>query len=208
MKLSQADFTIQLLRLTETYGDKHYPPERARAIYEEVKDVPVESVEKIVTDLIADRQYPPMRDAFRAAAAGFKGWKQNPDLQRLYSSSSCRWCGLSGFMFATKTNPKISPGRYAFRCPFCEAAEIKVLSTKIPQWSKKYVGEFWPQYSDGSAVLEEDAWQMPEEIKPSDPDQFIKPTEQTPEEQKQKIQEILEQVKKEIPKETQTEFDL
>jgi len=63
--VNKTDFALQIIKLQNTYGEKHYPKERNDIIWEEVRSFSSDEFEKIVNTLIGEHKFAPMLEDFR-----------------------------------------------------------------------------------------------------------------------------------------------
>lgn len=77
--MTSEQFQTQVNRLCETYGKNHYGTERARLIWNEVRDFSNEWFARIVSELISKERLAPLIDKFREAIAAERDrlWKLN-----------------------------------------------------------------------------------------------------------------------------------
>lgn len=59
------EFSVQLDRLRNVYGDKFYPDERIKILWEEIKGFPMPWLDRVVSLWIGDRKDPPLMPQFR-----------------------------------------------------------------------------------------------------------------------------------------------
>lgn len=150
MRAKYADFLRSFARITKVFGDKTYPMERIQIIWRELSDLTQEAVDSVIVELIADppQGRAPMREAFRNAAQSHRTGRSASFYDHL---PTCSWCGRTGTVVARRLVDG-QPYDYAFRCPFCPAAEEKRVSSKIPLWGRELVPEYWPRYASGEYV--------------------------------------------------------
>lgn len=76
--MSPAKFQEQMVRITETFGPKHYPNQRLKIIFAALKNVEDGVLERSVNRLIATRRVPPLVPEFLEAVETVR----NEDKQR------------------------------------------------------------------------------------------------------------------------------
>lgn len=161
MRLLYADYLSKFSRITNAYGDKSYPLERIQAIWESVKTLTPGQLDRVITDLIAEKERPPMREAFRALAIAYRPSDFSMESDQGAIFINCKWCSTSGFIMAKLSrghaNDVAQGYRHAFRCCFCDRADRLGISPRIPRWTKDYVPRYWPSYGTGEPALPEDA---------------------------------------------------
>ena len=70
----------------------------------------------------------------------YRGLKLNSSAFVVINASRCNLCQDSGFVTAISRDDGL---HYAFRCLACQAAEVRRLSDKIPEWSKWRLPEYY-----------------------------------------------------------------
>jgi hypothetical protein len=151
-RIRYAEFLVEFARITDTFGDRTYPTERIKAIWDELRDLALPEVSSVFTNLIADPPMgrPPMRDAFRTLAQSYRGGRGD----QYAELPACSWCGRLGVVMAELSQGPFARFKYqyAFRCPFCPAAQERRVSRRVPVWSRDRVPTYWPRYASGEYV--------------------------------------------------------
>lgn len=119
MSLSWAEYIPQIERLKEVFGDKAYPEERVKSLYNAVRGLTLQNFTKIVTDLIDSKRQAPLKPDFQEAARKYLADNENrirAEMEARWAGRACRWCGNSGAVFLTR---KSNGHEFAVTCS-CE----------------------------------------------------------------------------------------
>lgn len=162
--MNHAEFSTTMAQLTETYGERMYPPRRINQIREAVQNLTAEQWEDVVGQLIGSRVQAPMVPTIMEVAGPFFEANDRAEIARLDSQigrfEECRWCTYRGTILA-KVRPTEDMGEThtpaAFRCPYCSAWSVRRVSKKIPLWGIRWLETHWPQYGDGTLADPDDA---------------------------------------------------
>jgi len=86
--LLQTEFTHQVDRLKSSFGEKNYPAERIKILWDELRHQDAAWMNKVVTRLIGESRFPPLLPEFRDALAiqRERGW--NTEKQQMARSAS------------------------------------------------------------------------------------------------------------------------
>lgn len=112
-------FGMEVDRLKQAFGEKFYNPARTGLLFSIIKDVDAEFFSRWVDRMLIDSRHAPMGPEFREMYdkwCAIKRKQTNPD-ERL-----CKVCGDDGQLLAIK---KDDESKWAFLCPFCDAAKEK-----------------------------------------------------------------------------------
>lgn len=123
--MTNYQFGIEIDRLKQSFGERYYNAARAELLFKIINQVDVEFFSRWVDRMLVDSKHPPMGPEFREM---YDKWlatqrkKLNPD-ERL-----CKVCGDDGQLLAVKRDDLT---KWAFLCPFCEAAKEKGMDRKF-----------------------------------------------------------------------------
>lgn len=134
------EFEIQMNRLTGVYGDKAYPTERRKIIWNKFRETPIGVFKKTIESCIADHAMAPMLSKIETEMR--QHWREyfesNP--KHIREPQPCAPCESSGILFAFKKNVKSNS--FTFRCPSCSNAGNERLSKSIIQWSDNFLNKY------------------------------------------------------------------
>src|SRR5690606_22679172 len=102
MSLSWSEYVPQINRLKDVFGEKAYPEERVKSLYNAVRGLTPRHFASIVTDLIDTKRQAPLKPDFQEAARKYYAENENhirAEMERKWAGRSCRWCGNSGAVF-------------------------------------------------------------------------------------------------------------
>lgn len=116
--MTNAEFITQMERLARVFGERAYPTERTRLIWEQVSWLSEVSFARIVDDFIGSSRQPPLmpefRDAIELERARIRGQENViPDDRPWERPHACGYCYDTGAMLCEKRG---APGVWAFRC--------------------------------------------------------------------------------------------
>lgn len=102
--MNRIEFSTNMDRITKTFGDKYYPPEKMNLIFKAMKDIGVEQFSRIVDDFVADAKGPPNRQAFVEARGGYSAivdHKLKKEIEALKDKDpACSMCHNTGSIYA------------------------------------------------------------------------------------------------------------
>lgn len=129
-----AEFTIQVDRLKDTFGDKAYSSERVKLLWDGVKYHPLDLFHRVVDQLILSHRQPPMISDIRECLA-IERERCSPESKITETdwdqAAHCDLCSDSGVFLCVQESTRCES---AFRCQ-CRAGETKV-SKSVPQYKQ------------------------------------------------------------------------
>ena len=156
--MRREEFAEQMGRLQEVYGERYYPDARVAGIWKIVADLSQWQFSQVVDHLIEDCATVPLAPKIREAARPFLdaiNERKRKELDdQLQIQNACRYCNNSGTIIADRIDDQYQ-GTYAFRCPNCQAAKLRVLSQKIPLWSEEFASSYRPHFHGVTVVYGE-----------------------------------------------------
>lgn len=137
----EKQFQPQAARLIQFFGKNTFPAERVTALYEVVKELTEAELRQLVSAVIEEESRVPPISRFRELARPFleqSAWRKKKELDRQAESrGACYWCASSGIIMAKHRT--MSGADTAFRCPFCEAAQLKGMGNAIMLWTNDHL---------------------------------------------------------------------
>lgn len=138
------EFFLKIInRLSQVYGDKHYPDERIKIFWEWAKNKDHEILQIAVSDLIADCATAPLFSKIREEyLQAQKRLGRDGYLEKwIASQPDCSKCGKNGFIVAIeKTTKQV----FAFKCNFCRIGEKT--NPKYPVWLESLSSIYEPEW--------------------------------------------------------------
>jgi hypothetical protein len=139
--VNQSDFELSAIKLKNVFGDKAYPPEKLRLIWEQLKHYSSSEWQAAVHNLILNHRYAPQMKEIEEALEQSKARSSSTQSDSIIRESiieekngtACSYCESFGTLVARRKDTPGTP--YAFRCGFCSAADKLGLSRFIPQWN-------------------------------------------------------------------------
>ncbi len=100
MTVRREQFNLQIDRLVDTFGDKHFPEQRILMIWEVVEGLDYNSVIALVDGFIRGSKFAPLPSDFSEAAKDFKRTVRRYSLGEIQPKelAQCRDCADSGFI--------------------------------------------------------------------------------------------------------------
>lgn len=133
--MMQQEFMIELDRLKSVYGEKAYPEERVKILWNEFKTYEIARFKKAVDFLVAENfNAPPIskiRDAMFYTPNASSALKQAPDYD-------CSWCGQSGVVTVFRKKDR---AKFTLRCP-CDDFGKQKHGERIPVWKESFFKSF------------------------------------------------------------------
>jgi hypothetical protein len=126
------DFQKQIARLTSTYGDKAYPPERVQILWAQLRHCQVDDMRAAVSAVIADSPRAPMAKDLAEAVEQAARRRRDVEASGTGELPKCRYCWDQGWVVTRRTGPSLGT---ALRC--CCAAGRARLRT-IPQFRPEH----------------------------------------------------------------------
>jgi len=123
--MNDKEFSEQIHKLKQVYGDRYYPDGRVRLIWSEFKHLGAKDFEAGIDKLILEKRQAPLIDEFRAVFAISGASGRQARIQQIKAANYCDLCGNTGVIsFASKT--------YRCSCPLGEAGLL--FSGMMPRW--------------------------------------------------------------------------
>lgn len=195
--MNKEDFQTGMDKLRGLYGEKYYPPERIATFWDAVKDLSRSDWLAVVNELIGANTYAPMLDKVRVVSAPFQARANERRKEQLSTRQVyCRVCDGSGFARA-KHKVLTQEQPFHFRCPFCDSAQLRSLSHKIPLWDQATFGEFYALLGRDGGYADDPGAPQPApatEPPPSPPSTLEKSVRRIP------LNRLLNQALKDVPK--------
>lgn len=139
------EFSNEMDRLRETFGDKAYPKPRVIQIYELVKAMSSWEFKSIVDYLIGNSKFAPLPAEIEKASREVKNKLAIDRKNRFLADSedkNCPWCFRTGSIVARSLEDSTL---YAFSCS-CEFQDFYQHS--YPKWNESLRSDFYPDYVD------------------------------------------------------------
>lgn len=123
------EFTIQLDRLKSVYGEKPYVGERSKIIWDFMKEVPVDSLHRAITQHIGESDKAPLIPFFREISWRFQGeFSREQMAEMIRQGRACKYCANTGVMGALNHDDL---SLCAFQCTHCPSAQVNGLSRPL-----------------------------------------------------------------------------
>jgi len=111
------EFTSHMRKLQNVFGERSYPSERCKVIWNLVSSADEKSFGLWITHIIGEASKPPMMPEFKEF---FYTDKRNSNRVKHGSGENCLYCGGHGQLLAHSLLDEMP---YAFICSFCTSAE-------------------------------------------------------------------------------------
>lgn len=167
MAVSHDQFTIQITRLKETFGEKVFSEQRKLMIWNALQELEYQELISIVDSFIRSAKHPPLPIDFIEAAKGYYRGKKKLALGEFApkAQAKCFDCGDSGFIRLVRRDQfqpwaKWHRGSAPCHCDrgfkaIIAAGKMKPSTNLGPQfrddWCNSY--EVYPAYRSGSEEL-------------------------------------------------------
>lgn len=117
--MTHQEFIAEMGRLSQVFGERSYPTERTKLIWNVSQSLPVETFRRVVEGFIGSSRQPPLMPEFRDAIQAERQHEREhrpalPDARPWERPNSCEYCYDTGVVLCEKHGER---GVYAFRCP-------------------------------------------------------------------------------------------
>ena len=141
------EFDEVINELIDSYGQNKYPPRSVDKLWFAIKFISQKEFQHAVDQIVEDGYgYPNTMKIRKALSASIQRHKTNEKKKKIdsfiSSGDGCEKCGNTGFVTAfLKENPF---AEYAFKCPFCDVAELMSISSDFVTWDNGKTDKFIP----------------------------------------------------------------
>jgi len=134
------EYKSQIIRLKETFGDKHFPEERIKTLWEKIKTQGFNEFKRATDKIILEKYTPPPASVILESINEFKDRVRKEEKAEVLFD--CSWCGQSGFVTARPNES--SDNSVAFRCA-CEWFSFKAKGN-FTVWDNAFKSRYYPEF--------------------------------------------------------------
>ncbi len=148
MTVRREQFQLQIDRLSDTFGDKHFPEQRVLMIWEVVEGLDYGSVIALTDGFIRASKFAPLPSDFSEAAKDFKRSSRRYALGEIQPQeiARCLDCGDSGFVRLTRKDGAAAWAKWATGSAPCHCGRGRELLFKAANRAKGPL-DLGPQFS-------------------------------------------------------------
>lgn len=159
--MTQECFRVEMARLRDEFGAKHYTPNREDSIGRALISLPDTSVRRIVQHFVDSARYAPLPRDFQQAARAEQAQLGYAKIDKPQAPIECHWCNDGGVVEVERIK---SGKEYFMRCT-CEAG-AKSMRSDFPFWSESFAPYFKLHKMFGQRALK---WKPRKGFDTSDP---------------------------------------
>lgn len=147
--ITREQFQLQVDRLCDTFGDKHFPDQRTHMIWDDVRAYEYPTIIAVVDSFIRNSKFAPLPGDFSEALKGAGAQKQRYSLGEVQPReiAQCRDCADSGFIRLKRIDTHEDWARWHAGSAPCHCHRGRMV-IEAGQRKPKHPIDFGPQFSE------------------------------------------------------------